>query len=50
MELEFEQYLQDFGGLDPILSVCDIDPVKALIALYEANLFNPEDIIGAYDE
>lgn len=50
MDLQFEQYIQDFGGLDPILSVCDIDPVKVLILMYENGMFNPEDFIGVYDE
>lgn len=50
MELQFEQFLQDFGGLDPILSVCDIDPVKVLRLMFEDGMFNPEDLIGVYDD
>lgn len=50
MELDFEQFLQDFGGIDPILSVCDIDPVKVLKLMYEDGMFNPEDLTGVYYE
>lgn len=50
MEQQFEQFLQDFGGLDPILSVCDIDPVQVLRLMYDEGLFNPEDLTGAYYE
>jgi hypothetical protein len=50
MEQEFEEYIHDFGGLDPILSVLDIDPVKVLALLYDYGIFNPQDLIGAFDE
>ena len=49
MELQFEQFLQDFGGMDTILSVCDIDPVKVLMLMYEDGMFNPEDLTGVYE-
>ena len=50
MEEQSEQFLQDFGGIDPILSVCDIDPLKVLWLMYEDGMFNPEDLTGAYNE
>lgn len=47
---KFEQYIQDFGGIDPILDICNIDPVKVLHVLYQEYLFNPEELEGAFSD
>ena len=47
---KFKEYIEDFGGLDPILDICGIDPVEVLNILYLEYKFNPEDLEGAFSD
>ena len=45
---KFEDYLNDFGGLDAICEACEIDPLQVLHLLYEEFMFDPKKLEAAY--
>jgi hypothetical protein len=47
---KFEDYLQDFGSLDVILDICEIDPLEVLNLLYDEFMFDPNKLERVYED
>lgn len=47
---KFEEYLEDFGSLDVICEICEIDRLEVLNLLYEEFLFDPKKLESSFGD